>query len=259
MCFKTLPCSILVAGLFLAECGSTSDTNQISSENPEIHLGQNSTSLPSGTGEYVFGNPILIDGDGGYLWGATFTIENLGQQDLNIYGIELSSGDTEDFDLITPDLPDVVEPSSSMSFSVQFDPLVSLGMRSAVVTITSNDEDEGSYTFTVKGFGMKRLLANDNSEEDRFGASVAIAGDILVAGAPGDDIGSNSDQGSAYVFYRNQGGSDNWGEVKKLFASDGAVGDRFGRSLAISGNTIVVGAFFDDIGSNSDQGSVYIY
>jgi hypothetical protein len=71
-------------------------------------------------------------------------------------------------------------------------------------------------------------------------------------GAFRDDSGSNLNQGSAYVFKR-QGGS--FVEQQKLTASDGAAGDQFGLSVALSGVRIVVGAFRDD----SIRGSAYVF
>ena len=50
-------------------------------------------------------------------------------------------------------------------------------------------------------------------------------------------VGGNSRQGAAYVFARNQGGADQWGQVKKLTASDGMARDYFGDSVATSGDT----------------------
>ena len=75
-------------------------------------------------------------------------------------------------------------------------------------------------------------------------------------GASSDDIGSNINQGSVYVFER-RGGS--WIEAQKLIASDGAQPDTFGDRVAISGSTIVVGASSDDIGGNINQGSAYVF
>ena len=83
---------------------------------------------------------------------------------------------------------------------------------------------------------------------------MAISGVTIVDGAPRDD----SSQGSAYLFARNQGGADNWGQVKKLIASDGAHGDVLGYSVAISCETIVVGAEPHDIGVNANLGSAYV-
>ena len=52
--------------------------------------------------------------------------------------------------------------------------------------------------------------------------------------------------GSAYIFERNTNGANIWGEVEKLIASDAAGNDQFGFSVAISGDTAIVGAFFND-------------
>jgi hypothetical protein len=65
-----------------------------------------------------------------------------------------------------------------------------------------------------------------------------------------DDNGSNS--GSAYIFGRDQGGADAWGQVAKLTASDGASDDHFGYSVSISGDTVVVGA----IGTTTTTGGL---
>ena len=62
------------------------------------------------------------------------------------------------------------------------------------------------------------------------------------SGAGEADVGGNADQGAAYVFYRDQGGADAWGQVAKLTAADGAVEDVFGYSVSVSGDTAVVGA-----------------
>ncbi len=105
-----------------------------------------------------------------------------------------------------------------------------------------------------------KLTASDGAAIDLFGVSVAISGDIVVVGAQSDDIGANGNQGSAYVFVKPVGGwAGNLTESAKLTASDGAAGDEFGRGVAISGDTVVVGARFDDIGANSNQGSAYMF
>ena len=106
---------------------------------------------------------------------------------------------------------------------------------------------------------VKRLLASDPSQFNNFGHSVSISGDTVVIGSPGAEAGPNSDQGAAYVFERNLGGANNWGEVKKLTSAEGAANDQFGISVSISGDTIVAGVYFDDVGSNADQGSAYIF
>ena len=64
-----------------------------------------------------------------------------------------------------------------------------------------------------------------------------------MVGAPGDDGAAVVNQGSAYVFARS---GVIWIQEAKLVASDAAAGDQFGTSVAISGETVVVGAPLDD-------------
>jgi hypothetical protein len=126
-------------------------------------------------------------------------------------------------------------------------------------------QDGGAaYPITVDPLlsaGQKKLTADDGATTDSFGNSVALSGDTLVVGASGADVGGKVDRGAAYVFERNRGGTDTWGKVKKLTASDGEAGDRFGSSVAISGETIVVGAPYVDeiVGIDSNRGRAYVY
>jgi len=115
----------------------------------------------------------------------------------------------------------------------------------------------GDYSVVTPPFDTEqKLTASDGAFGDEFGHSVAFSGSTVVVGARADTIGAKLNQGSAYVFNR-QGGS--WVEGQKLTASDGAAGDQFGWSVAVSGSTIVVGAWLDDIGGNVDQGSAYVF
>ena len=119
-------------------------------------------------------------------------------------------------------------------------------------------DHEAVYPIIIDPFiERKKLIAGDAAAGDLFGYSVSISGETAIVGAYGDDDnGDNS--GSAYIFSRNQGGTDNWGEVKKLLAGDGATGDYFGHSVSISSDTAIVGACWDDDhGDNS--GSAYIF
>ena len=110
-----------------------------------------------------------------------------------------------------------------------------------------------------------KLSASDAGAGDGFGWSVAISGDTLVVGAfeadggPGDPI---PESGAAYVFERDLGGAGNWGEAAKLSASDAGRFDYFGWSVAISGDTLVVGARYEDGGPGDpldDSGAAYVY
>ncbi len=104
---------------------------------------------------------------------------------------------------------------------------------------------------------VAKLTASDGAEDDRFGTEVALCGDIVVVGAFADDDNGVT-SGSAYVFDRSQGGANQWGQIAKLTASDGAIGDKFGSAVSVSGDIVVVGADGDD-STDSNSGSAYIF
>ncbi|MCH7887296.1 MAG: FG-GAP repeat protein, partial [Candidatus Marinimicrobia bacterium] len=123
------------------------------------------------------------------------------------------------------------------------------------------DDDNGlssgsAYVFKRSGTSWAqeaKLLPSDGAVEDRFGVSVSISGDYAVVGAKFDDD-NGSKSGSAYVFKR---AGASWTEEVKLLPSDGAAGDEFGKSVSISGDYAVVGAFGDD-DNGSGSGSAYV-
>jgi MYXO-CTERM domain-containing protein len=123
-----------------------------------------------------------------------------------------------------------------------------------------NVADSGAvYVFTRAGgiwSAPTRLVASDGAASDRFGASVALSGDTLVVGSPRVDAGATADVGATYVFTRT---GVVWSQTQRLGASDASANDRFGSSVAIEGNTIVVGAPRDDTATAADCGSAYIF
>jgi len=99
------------------------------------------------------------------------------------------------------------------------------------------------------------LTASDFATFDRFGIAVAIDGNTIVVGADrNDDAGSNS--GSAYVFVRT---GSTWTQQAKLTALDADIGDNFGGSVAIKGDTIVIGAPGGLSDPPSYAGSAYVF
>ncbi|MEM9113542.1 MAG: hypothetical protein AAGD10_08310 [Myxococcota bacterium] len=110
------------------------------------------------------------------------------------------------------------------------------------------------------GWGTNAYLKASNSERgDTFGWSVALSGNTLVVGAPEEDGGvdgdesSNDVEGSGAVFvFVNEGGA--WRQQAYLKASNSEVGDEFGWAVAVSGDTLVVGAIFEDGGASNVDG-----
>ena len=99
-----------------------------------------------------------------------------------------------------------------------------------------------------------KIIGPSGGPNDHVGASVAISGDTAVVGAPDDDI-TSPDQGSVYVFTRT---GDTWTQQAKIVAEPDQ-DEYFGVSVAIDGDTLVAGAYKDNIGSSLDQGSAYVY
>ncbi len=114
-------------------------------------------------------------------------------------------------------------------------------------------------------WGLRAALASEEGEkDDYFGNSVALSGDgnVVVAGAWGDDVDSyGDDRGSLHVFERNRGGPDNWGRRERLLAVERGDGDRTGNSVAVSddGRFVAAGAFQADIDGRYDQGAAYLF
>ncbi len=112
--------------------------------------------------------------------------------------------------------------------------------------------DQGG--FDNWGF-VKKLVPSDASSGDWFGQRISMEGDSIVVGALYAD-GIQANAGAAYVFQRNAGGPDNWGQVCKLQASDGISAQEFGRAVAVDGDVVVIGASIDNAVSD---GAAYIF
>ncbi len=120
-----------------------------------------------------------------------------------------------------------------------------------------------AYIFEKPAGGWKdttqtaKLTADDSEVNDHFGNSVAISGETVVIGSYGNNSKGYM-SGSAYIFEKPASGWKDTTQSAKLTASDGTVHDYLGRSVAISGETVIAGAYGDD--DNGDiTGSVYVF
>ena len=103
---------------------------------------------------------------------------------------------------------------------------------------------------------QQKLTASDAAADDAFGISVSVDGDTAVVGALLDDCAAGHDCGSAYVFRFN---GTSWVQEQKLTASDAAAWDVFGHPVSVSGNTVVVGAVWDDCAAGTNCGAAYVF
>jgi hypothetical protein len=135
-----------------------------------------------------------------------------------------------------------------------------LGLRAGRVLLRVDDRG-ARYPVRVDPIVQQaQLTASDGAAKEFFGYSVAVSAGTIVVGAPFHRVGSNTNQGVVYVFVRTASGWGNATESAELTASDGAVDDELGTSVAISGNTIVAsGAHYRLFGSHSVQGLLYVF
>jgi hypothetical protein len=158
---------------------------------------------------------------------------------------------------------------------------------SSATGVNGDDTDEGAYASgavhlferTNAGWSQTAYLKASNTEGwDAFGTGVAVSGDTVVVGAPGEDSGatrvngneadnSSGSAGAVYVFRR---GGGIWKQEAYLKASNAEQGDAFGGAVSISGDTIVVGSENEDstasgVGGNRSNnglrssGAVYVF
>ncbi|MBN1373299.1 MAG: FG-GAP repeat protein [Anaerolineaceae bacterium] len=158
----------------------------------------------------------------------------------------------------------------------------------SAATGINGDQSDNSASFSGAAYIFTRedvvwsqqayLKASNTQADDLFGMSVAIDGDTVVIAAPGEDSasinvnGNQSDNsasysGAAYIFTNTNG---TWGQQAYLKASNTNDNDKFGSSIGISGDTIIVGAYCEDSNatgvngvetdnSASDSGAAYIF
>ena len=148
-----------------------------------------------------------------------------------------------------------------------------------VITLEVNERG-ARYPLTIDPIAQQAYLkpaaVGTTQAGDRFGVSVAVSGDTVVVGAWEEDSGTTgvnstpnenaADAGAAYVFVRS---GTRWSQQAYLKASNAGASDNFGRSVAVSGDTVVVGAYGEDSSSTgvnstpnenaSDAGAAYVF
>ncbi|SEJ43417.1 Por secretion system C-terminal sorting domain-containing protein [Dyadobacter koreensis] len=113
---------------------------------------------------------------------------------------------------------------------------------------------------------IKKLSPGNRVFDSFFGSSVAINGDYIVVGAHGETEGPFNGSGAVYIFEKNSGGYENWGEVERLVAPGRheGYGDGFGISVSISSDYLLIGApgeNYDgqDLNPLNDSGAAYVF
>jgi len=198
-----------------------------------------------------FGNSVSLDGDRALI-GASLDSAN-GQYAGAAYIFDFNGSTWRESALLTP---------SDIQEQARFGTSVSLSGDRALIGAVSGlggtiDFAGAAYVFDFDGAAWAqsaKLSANEPQGGAEFGASASLAENRALIGAPRTtDI--DTPTGAAFVF--DFDGSD-WNPSKKIIASDGEFGDRFGQSVSLSGDRALIGAHFADNGGGG-QGVAYLF
>lgn len=209
-----------------------------------------SLTASDGTAGDLFGTSVAVSGDyalvgafskninGKQAQGAVYVFMRSGNTWIQQQRLTASDGDTNNY--------------FGTSVAIEGDYAL---IGAAVKTLGGNGAQGAAYVFVRSGNNwvqQQRITASDGSANEYFGISVAISGEYALVGVYNKTVGDNFRQGAAYVFVRS---GSSWTQQQRLTASDGAANDRFGYSVAISGEYALVGAY----ANNSDQGAAYVF
>jgi hypothetical protein len=157
-----------------------------------------------------------------------------------------------------PSMPQVEISATDGGRGELFGQSVAMSGGTAVVGASRHANGTGmgvAYVFERSGAAWTQetvLTGSDSTADDYFGLSVAVSGETAIVGANEHQVGANRAQGAAYVFVRS---GATWTQQTMLTANDGAAGDCFGYSVAVSGDTAVIGA----TGPHAMRGAAYVF
>ncbi len=223
--------------------------------------------LFQGTNVTSFGSSVSISGDR-IAVGSMFELNSMSKTIGAAYIFEKDFGGTDNWgNIASVTASDDLGGTTPVEF-LYYGESVSLDGDDLIVGASHydgviDDEPGAAYIYN-RNFGgtdnwgeVVKLVGSDSANGDRFGQSVDIEGDYAIVGADlHDSLGSQS--GAAYLFERNSGGTNNWGECKKITPHDGEVNFFFGNDVNISGENIAIGAPVT-VNPNNSSGSIYIF
>ncbi len=146
------------------------------------------------------------------------------------------------------------ELGNSVSISGEF---AFIGIPYANIGANANQGAVIVYKYENNGWNyFTKLTDATGAGGDAFGYSVCINGNYAIIGSYNDDVGANSNQGSATIFQYN---GTSWVQMQKVTDPTGAANDLFGSSVSISGNKAIIGSPRDDFGGQTDKGAAIAY
>ncbi len=223
----------------------TTGTAYVFVRSGEVWSEQQKLTAADGQSQDYFGSSVAVDGDTAIV-GAAF--DNGPNEDQGSAYVFVRNGGN------WTQQGNKLQASDGAAYE-HFGAFVAIEGNTAVIGASEDDDARGAaYVFTFNGTNWTqeaKLTANDRAVQDYFGEA-AIDGETVIVGAWGDD----TNRGAAYVF---TGSGADWTQQGKLTANDGASGDYFGVSVALSGDTAIIGSSQDDFGLTGNQGSAHVF
>jgi hypothetical protein len=206
-----------------------------------------------------FANSVSMDGNTAIV--GAYHDDDHGENSGSAYVFRRDEGGTESWGLVAKIIPE------AGSYEDHFGNSVSIDGDTVVVGSDFDDvflySSGSAYVFQRDQGGpgswgqVAKITPTDGAGGDRFGFSVSVSGNAAVIGTPQDDDGGDN-SGSSYVFVRDHGGTDAWGQVAKITLGESASGDRFGSAVSISGSYVIAGSP-DSTVLGLDSGSAYVF
>jgi Ca2+-binding RTX toxin-like protein len=221
---------------------------------PVITNQQAKITSPTPTTNQWFGNAVAISGDTAVI-GAPFEDGAAGANTGAAY-VFVRSGVAWSFQnkLTAPDAAAGDEFGWSVAMSEN---TLIIGSPLDVVGAVTGAGSAYVFVRPVTSWNFQAKLTADVPADDNFGVSVAVSGDVAAVGAAWDDRPAGFASGAAYVFAR---AGTAWSQQARLLSAIPAESARFGESVAVAGETVLVGAPFEAAAAGEPrQGAVYVY
>jgi len=225
--------------------------------------------IPSDIGSSydLFANDIAVSGDGNYVVGGSEADDDGQSNSGSIYIWYKGTGNWTGGTQQAKKQASVVENGASFGSAVDIDSDGDTIIAGAPGEDVGGTNRGAAYVFTRSGTTwtlQARLLASDyyNNTYGQFGCAVAISGDgnTVAIGAKSAVDGSSVQKGAFYIFTRS---GSTWTQQVKLYPSDNEASVDFANNGSIDissdGNYVIVGARYADIGSDTNEGTAYIY
>ena len=209
---------------------------------------------PDGAADDIFGSAVAIDGDTALVGAPSHRVGSNAYQGAAYIFVRSGSSWSQRGGALTA-IGGAA--NDSFGYSVALDGDFAL-IGAPYRTVGSNADQGAAYIFMRSGsaWSQKGGALTTTTSRDGFGYSVALAQGRALIGSPLDFVGKNI-QGSAYVFVRS---GSTWSQQGGALATaNDGVHDYFGSTVALSGDTALIGAPYHKVGSNADQGGVYVY